>query len=73
MCFAYMAKCYYWWLSFSFLCLQPDSQIHIHWKGAAEIVLASCTQYIDAAGQIVAMDEDKVGCIITFQDLQFVS
>ncbi|KAK4602832.1 hypothetical protein RGQ29_011719 [Quercus rubra] len=37
----------------------PDSQIHIHWKGAAEIVLASCTQYIDAAGQIVAMDEDK--------------
>lgn len=37
----------------------PDSQIHIHWKGAAEIVLASCTQYIDAAGQLVAMDEDK--------------
>ncbi|XP_030953229.1 calcium-transporting ATPase 8, plasma membrane-type-like isoform X3 [Quercus lobata] len=38
---------------------QPDSQIHIHWKGAAEIVLASCTQYFDAAGQLVAMDEDK--------------
>uniref|UniRef100_A0A7N2KYS6 Calcium-transporting ATPase n=1 Tax=Quercus lobata TaxID=97700 RepID=A0A7N2KYS6_QUELO len=37
----------------------PDSQIHIHWKGAAEIVLASCTQYFDAAGQLVAMDEDK--------------
>ncbi|KAL4652717.1 hypothetical protein ACB092_01G251500 [Castanea dentata] len=39
--------------------LQLDSQIHIHWKGAAEIVLASCTQYIDAVGQLVAMDENK--------------
>ncbi|KAM3760842.1 hypothetical protein ACB098_01G223000 [Castanea mollissima] len=38
-----------------------DSQIHIHWKGAAEIVLASCTQYIDAVGQLVAMDENKGG------------
>ncbi|GMY35290.1 calcium-transporting ATPase 8, plasma membrane-type-like isoform X2 [Fagus crenata] len=37
----------------------PDSQVHIHWKGAAEIVLASCTSYIDATDQFVKMDEDK--------------
>ncbi|KAJ7979385.1 Calcium-transporting ATPase [Quillaja saponaria] len=37
-----------------------DSQVHIHWKGAAEIVLASCTGYIDANDQFVAMDDEKV-------------
>ncbi|KAK4762027.1 hypothetical protein SAY87_029911 [Trapa incisa] len=36
-----------------------DERVHIHWKGAAEIVLASCTQYMDFNGQIVAMDENK--------------
>ncbi|GAV59710.1 E1-E2_ATPase domain-containing protein/Cation_ATPase_C domain-containing protein/Cation_ATPase_N domain-containing protein/Hydrolase domain-containing protein/CaATP_NAI domain-containing protein [Cephalotus follicularis] len=38
----------------------PDSQVHIHWKGAAEIILASCTQYIGANDQLVPMDEDKL-------------
>lgn len=38
----------------------PDSQVHIHWKGAAEIVLASCTEYINASGKIVPLDQDKV-------------
>ncbi|KAJ6381172.1 hypothetical protein OIU77_029958 [Salix suchowensis] len=38
----------------------PDSQVHIHWKGAAEIVLASCTEYIDASGNIVPLDQVKV-------------
>ncbi|XP_059459519.1 calcium-transporting ATPase 10, plasma membrane-type-like [Corylus avellana] len=38
----------------------PDGQVHIHWKGAAEIILEACTQYIDAAGQFVAMNEDKM-------------
>ncbi|XP_058000286.1 calcium-transporting ATPase 8, plasma membrane-type [Hevea brasiliensis] len=37
----------------------PDSQVHIHWKGAAEIILALCTGYIDANDHIVPMDEDK--------------
>uniref|UniRef100_A0A7N2L6E6 Cation-transporting P-type ATPase C-terminal domain-containing protein n=1 Tax=Quercus lobata TaxID=97700 RepID=A0A7N2L6E6_QUELO len=37
----------------------PDSGVHIHWKGAAEIVLALCTRYLDATDQLVAMDEDK--------------
>nr|XP_023915633.1 calcium-transporting ATPase 8, plasma membrane-type-like [Quercus suber] len=36
-----------------------NSQVRIHWKGAAEIVLASCTHYRDAANKSVAMVEDK--------------
>ncbi|KAK0602536.1 hypothetical protein LWI29_034536 [Acer saccharum] len=37
----------------------PNSEVHIHWKGAAEIVLASCKAYIDTNDQLVAMDEYK--------------
>ncbi|GLT28691.1 hypothetical protein SLA2020_036030 [Shorea laevis] len=37
----------------------PDSKVHIHWKGAAEIVLAACTQYLDANDNLVAIDENK--------------
>ncbi|KAJ1400645.1 P-type ATPase [Sesbania bispinosa] len=37
-----------------------DSEIHIHWKGAAEIVLACCTGYIDTNDQLVEMDEEKM-------------
>ncbi|XP_061348918.1 calcium-transporting ATPase 8, plasma membrane-type-like [Gastrolobium bilobum] len=37
-----------------------DSEVHIHWKGAAEIVLACCTGYIDANDQLVEMDEEKM-------------
>ncbi|XP_054806665.1 calcium-transporting ATPase 8, plasma membrane-type-like isoform X2 [Prosopis cineraria] len=37
-----------------------DSQVHIHWKGAAEIVLACCTWYIEATGQLVKMDDKKM-------------
>ncbi|XP_031251206.1 calcium-transporting ATPase 8, plasma membrane-type-like [Pistacia vera] len=38
----------------------PNSEVNIHWKGAAEIVLASCTRYIDKNDRLVAMDEEKV-------------
>ncbi|KAI3974506.1 hypothetical protein MKX01_017999 [Papaver californicum] len=38
----------------------PDSQVHIHWKGAAEIVLSSCTEYLDADGSCKRMDESMV-------------
>ncbi|XP_027333647.1 calcium-transporting ATPase 10, plasma membrane-type-like isoform X1 [Abrus precatorius] len=38
----------------------PDSEIHIHWKGAAEIVLACCTGYMDANDHLVEMDEEKM-------------
>ncbi|KAL7246453.1 hypothetical protein ACSBR2_001533 [Camellia fascicularis] len=37
-----------------------DSKVHIHWKGAAEIVLDSCTRYIDSNDHIIPMDEDKM-------------
>ncbi|KAG5006182.1 hypothetical protein JHK85_024724 [Glycine max] len=40
--------------------IQADSNIHIHWKGAAEIVLACCTGYVDVNDQLVGMDEEKV-------------
>ncbi|XP_061951139.1 calcium-transporting ATPase 8, plasma membrane-type-like isoform X1 [Populus nigra] len=36
-----------------------DSQVHIHWKGAAEIILASCVGYCDVNGNLVQMDKDK--------------
>ncbi|KAL0302402.1 UNVERIFIED_CONTAM: Calcium-transporting ATPase 8, plasma membrane-type [Sesamum angustifolium] len=37
-----------------------NSEIRVHWKGAAEIVLASCTNYIDPDDSVVQMDEDKL-------------
>ncbi|XP_019197914.1 PREDICTED: calcium-transporting ATPase 9, plasma membrane-type-like [Ipomoea nil] len=37
-----------------------DSEVHIHWKGAAEIVLSCCTSYIDANEMVVPMDENKI-------------
>ncbi|KAJ0984186.1 hypothetical protein J5N97_002542 [Dioscorea zingiberensis] len=33
------------------------SDVHVHWKGAAEIVLASCTSWLDADGNIQAMND----------------
>ncbi|XP_027343471.1 calcium-transporting ATPase 9, plasma membrane-type-like [Abrus precatorius] len=36
-----------------------DSAVHIHWKGAAEIVLGTCTQYLDADGHLKSIEEEK--------------
>ncbi|QCE00979.1 Ca2+-transporting ATPase [Vigna unguiculata] len=36
------------------------SEVHIHWKGAAEIVLGACTQYLDSDGQLQSIEEKKV-------------
>ncbi|CAH2069667.1 unnamed protein product [Thlaspi arvense] len=36
-----------------------DGEVHVHWKGASEIVLASCTSYIDLDGNVAPMTEDK--------------
>lgn len=44
--------------------LQQDSEVHIHWKGAAEIVLSCCTHYIDANDNVVPLDENEVGEVI---------
>ena len=40
--------------------LQGDSEVFIHWKGAAEIVLACCTQYMDSNGTLQPIDSQKV-------------
>ncbi|KAH6797492.1 autoinhibited Ca2+ -ATPase [Perilla frutescens var. hirtella] len=37
-----------------------DSEVRVHWKGAAEIVLASCTSYINSEAHVVPLDEDKL-------------
>ncbi|CAK8535562.1 unnamed protein product [Lathyrus sativus] len=38
---------------------RADSGVHIHWKGAAEIVLGTCTQYIDSNGHPQSIEEEK--------------
>ncbi|KAG4947802.1 hypothetical protein JHK86_041041 [Glycine max] len=40
----------------------PDSAVHIHWKGAAEIVLGTCTQYLDSDGHLKSIEEEKDPC-----------
>ncbi|XP_061339583.1 calcium-transporting ATPase 9, plasma membrane-type-like [Gastrolobium bilobum] len=37
-----------------------DSGVHIHWKGAAEIVVGTCTQYIDSNSHFQSIEEEKV-------------
>ncbi|CAK9156471.1 unnamed protein product [Ilex paraguariensis] len=39
---------------------RSNLKVHIHWKGAAEIILASCTGYLDTNGCLQSIDEDKV-------------
>ncbi|XP_028790899.1 calcium-transporting ATPase 9, plasma membrane-type-like [Neltuma alba] len=36
-----------------------DSTVHIHWKGAAEIVLGKCSQYLDSNGSLLSIEEEK--------------
>ncbi|XP_052181723.1 calcium-transporting ATPase 9, plasma membrane-type [Diospyros lotus] len=38
---------------------KPNSEVLIHWKGAAEIVLASCIGYLDTDGSLHSIDNDK--------------
>lgn len=38
---------------------RSDSEVHIHWKGAAELVLASCSGYLDSNGCKQPINEDK--------------
>ncbi|GLU07604.1 hypothetical protein SLE2022_245570 [Rubroshorea leprosula] len=35
-----------------------DSTIHVHWKGAAEMILAMCSNYYDSNGETRLMNED---------------
>ncbi|KAK9757137.1 hypothetical protein RND81_01G142900 [Saponaria officinalis] len=36
-----------------------NSDVHIHWKGAAEMVLASCTQFLDVDGSTKSIEDEK--------------
>lgn len=36
-----------------------NSEVHVHWKGAAEMILASCTKYLDTDGQLQSIDGDE--------------
>lgn len=38
---------------------KSNSQVHVHWKGAAEIILGSCTGYLDANGGVQPISMDK--------------
>ncbi|XP_047065852.1 calcium-transporting ATPase 5, plasma membrane-type [Lolium rigidum] len=38
-----------------------DSEVHIYWKGAAELILESCTDWLDADGSKHSMTPEKVG------------
>ncbi|KAJ8628903.1 hypothetical protein MRB53_022226 [Persea americana] len=37
-----------------------ESEVHIYWKGAAEIVLASCTKWLDSDGLVQLMDRNQM-------------
>ncbi|CAL5392718.1 unnamed protein product [Camellia sinensis] len=36
---------------------KDDNTINVHWKGAAEMVLAMCSHYYDASGKIKVLDD----------------
>ncbi|CAH9090555.1 unnamed protein product [Cuscuta epithymum] len=36
-----------------------NSQVHAHWKGAAEIILESCTWYYDSNGSLQSIGKEK--------------
>ena len=38
---------------------KADNTIHVHWKGAAEMILAMCSRYYDASGSMKDMDDDE--------------
>ncbi|GAA0151218.1 primary active transporter [Lithospermum erythrorhizon] len=38
---------------------QTDTQIRVHWKGAAEIILESCIGYLDTNGHFQPLDNNK--------------
>ncbi|XP_074566991.1 calcium-transporting ATPase 5, plasma membrane-type-like [Curcuma longa] len=37
-----------------------DSTVHVHWKGAAELILAACTRWIDIDGSVQLLNPEKV-------------
>ncbi|KAM0837684.1 hypothetical protein ACQ4PT_061470 [Festuca glaucescens] len=50
-----------------------DSDVHVHWKGAAEIVLALCTNWLDVDGSIHEMTPDKANHLQHFLRFNYVA
>ncbi|KAL6598431.1 hypothetical protein ACP70R_046130 [Stipagrostis hirtigluma subsp. patula] len=46
--------------------LKGGPEVHIHWKGAPEIILDSCTSWLDADGSIHSMTPEKVAAFKKF-------
>lgn len=40
--------------------VDDKSIIHVHWKGAAEMILAMCSSYYDASGMVQDLDEEEM-------------
>ncbi|KAJ9671498.1 hypothetical protein PVL29_025279 [Vitis rotundifolia] len=38
---------------------KADNTIHVHWKGAAEMILAMCSSYYDASGSMKDLDDGE--------------
>ncbi|MCL7038594.1 hypothetical protein MKW94_023467 [Papaver nudicaule] len=39
---------------------ENENTRHVHWKGAAEMILATCSNYYDCSGNIKTLDQDKM-------------
>ncbi|VAI19263.1 unnamed protein product [Triticum turgidum subsp. durum] len=48
--------------------VQSDAYVHIHWKGAAELVLASCKSWFSVDGSVHPMSSDKYNELKRFID-----
>lgn len=42
------------------LLLQPTGEMRVHWKGAAEIIVGLCSNWMSLGGQIMRLDEEMV-------------
>jgi hypothetical protein len=56
--------------------LQSDTEVHIHWKGAAELLLASCRSWLSTDGSVQPMTSIKVNmhptCLFSHSDFQSI-
>ncbi|KAL3500799.1 hypothetical protein ACH5RR_039892 [Cinchona calisaya] len=51
----------------------PNSEVHVHWKGAAEIVLASCASYMDENDGVQPIEEKVSDFKKAIEDMAAIS
>jgi Ca2+-transporting ATPase len=50
--------------------LQSDAGVHVHWKGAAELVLSSCKSWLALDGSVQPMSAEKYNeCKKSIEDM----